>query len=362
MAATFLTETANEPGRLRELVSGIDALYLSGRTELSKAVVDELEGRRVDAMAEDASVPVVLGNEVFELAPRNFGKYRYRIEHLNGLVGVTTSEHLPALRVQPRAELLHALGPSLAIEWLTSRCEAVFGPVEWSVNRLDLFCDIQGWELEGNDRDRFVCRASRRDTHEEGADWTGFEFGRRGTGTVAARIYDKTAEIVTKGNDYWYEVWGDSRVPDMSVMRIEFELGRQGLKEFGVSSPEDAMAEASGIWAGVTEQWLTYRIRTGDETRSRWPLADEWLSVQSAQLRGTAIGLDRVRKAKSAGHLRLILPALIGYTARMAQLVEVETLDQALGALRTLVLEDEIRRGLQFQHRVERLRREAAFE
>jgi hypothetical protein len=211
---------------VRELASGIDALYLSGRAGISAAVLEELERRRDEALEARRPIAVSMGGEEFGVLPKPFGKYRYCLSHPNGLVGVTASEHLPALRVQPRAELLHGIGPAAAVDWFTSRCETAFGPVAWSVSRLDLFCDVQGWQLDGNERDRFECRAQRRDTHEETEELTGFEFGRRTTGTLAARIYDKTLQVATKGIDYWPAIWGPDFDPDCPVLRVEFEIGR----------------------------------------------------------------------------------------------------------------------------------------
>jgi hypothetical protein len=234
--------------------------------------------------------------------------------------------------------------------------------VAWSVSRLDLFCDVQGWQLDGNERDRFVCRAQRRDTHEENEELTGFEFGRRTTGTLAARIYDKTLQVATKGIDYWPAIWGPDFDPDCPVLRVEFEIGRQGLGEFGITTPSQALERAPGVWAAATEEWLTYRERTGDTTKSRWPVAAEWRTIQQAQLRGAALGLERVRAGRGAGRLRVIVPALVGYLARMAQLVGVENLDEALGALRALVLDDEQRRGVLFADRVAALHAAELFE
>ena len=170
---------------VRELCSGVDALYLSGRAELSPLLFEVLEEHRSDAEESDGPVALSLAGEEFWVEPRAFGKYRYRLTHPGGLVGVTASEHLPALRVQPRAEFIHGAGPEVALEFFAGVGEYLAGgPVSWSLSRLDLFCDVQGWDLEGDDRRRFVCRADRRDLHEHGDCFGGFEFGRRTTKTV----------------------------------------------------------------------------------------------------------------------------------------------------------------------------------
>lgn len=48
-----------------ELASGVDALYLSGRAELSSALFEVLAERKVAAQEADAAVPLVLAGEEF---------------------------------------------------------------------------------------------------------------------------------------------------------------------------------------------------------------------------------------------------------------------------------------------------------
>lgn len=95
---------------------------------------------------------------------------------------------------------------------------------------LDLYADWQGWDLVSENRHQFMGRASRRDTHEEDGTLTGFEFGRRKTATLAARIYDKTLQVHEKGLDWWPAVWGPAFDPANRIWRVEFEFGREGLR------------------------------------------------------------------------------------------------------------------------------------
>jgi hypothetical protein len=345
----------------RELVSGIDALYLSGKVPLRSEDISELARFREDAIESHEPVLVMLGGEEFGLRPGSLNRYRFRLSHQNGEIGITTSEHLPQLRIQPRAHFLHAIGPAAAVEWFTAKCEAAFGPVVWSVSRLDLFADVQGWSFEGNDRDRFKCRARSTTLREIAGDFSGFNLGMRDTGTVMARIYDKTAEIKAKGGDQWFDIWGPRLDRDQPVIRIEFEVGRQGLAEFEITTVEEALSRAGGLWAALTQEWLTYRDRTSDATQSRWPVSDFWLFVQRAELRGNAIGLHRTRARRGAGEIRLLIPAFVGYLAGIARHFDVDTLDEALGVARAVVHEDEARRDVLFEHRLEIVRNQARF-
>lgn len=346
---------------VREVCSGVDALYLSGRAEVPEVVLDTLESLRLAAEASGEHQELPLMGGTFFVAPRSFGKYRYRLEHSTGMVGVTASTHLPAVRVQPYAEFLHGVGPEAAVEFFGMVAEyLVGGPVSWSASRMDLFCDVQGWDLCGDDRSRFVARSERRDLHEHGAAFGGLEFGRRKTKTVCARIYDKTRQVGDKGLNWWPAVWGDRYDPSKPVLRVEVEIGRQGLTEYGVDTPLDALAAVGPLWAELTTSWLTYRTPTDDQTRSRWPVAAEWLTIQGASLSSDAIGAERVRALRRKGELRKIVPMLVGYAARVGALVGTEDTDSTLAAIGRLIHDDELRRRVPFEDRIADRAREDA--
>jgi len=302
-------------GEIRELASGIDALYLSGRAAVPSGLLDRLAEARVAAEMVSEAVPIELGGSEFAMAPFGWGKYRYRLLHDNGLVGVTRSERLPALRIQPRAEFLHGVGPDAAVDWFRQRFEDEVGPLRLSVSRVDLHADWQGWVPDWDDRERFVCRANALAMRGDCGDLTGWEFGRKGTKTISARIYDKTLEVEQKGNDYWLDIWGDAYEPELPVLRVEFEFGREGLREFRIDLPGEAIDASGALWVSATHEWLSYRSPTDDQTRSRWPVAPEWEQVQRARLADGAAGLDRIREGRRLGTLRTLGPSLVGYLA-----------------------------------------------
>jgi hypothetical protein len=296
-------------GEVRELAAGVDALYLSGRAALPSALAQRLESTRSLAEEVCAPLPFGFGGLEFVLAPHSWGHYRYLLLHDLGRIGLSTSTKVPPIRIQPKAELLHAVGPSSAVAGYCSVIEAELGVVQLSVSRLDLFVDVQNWELSAKDRIRFVYRATNCRTFEEGAHFTGFQFGSRVTKTFSARIYDKTADVKRHGTDWWFAIWGDSYVPGRPVHRVEFEIGRKGVTDFGLDGPGEVLVATGDLWRYATEDWLTFCVPTGDSTRSRWPVAPEWFQIQRASLRdATVAGLERVRSGRTAGSLRRVLP------------------------------------------------------
>lgn len=232
---------------------------------------------------------------------------------------------------------------------------AEFGRTTWLVSRLDLYLDVQGWDLAVADRERFVCRSQKVTTFEDGERLTGFVFG--SGKTLLARLYDKTAKIAGDGSDWWREVWGRRYVPGWPVWRVEFELRRKPLDELGIREPLEALEEASATWGYLTQQWLSHRTPTRDQTRSRWPVSSGWVDVQSAFEANVTVPAERIRSAARSGSLRLILPSVRGYVAKVGALRGERDLDGAVGSLREWLVWDELESGIPFDLRIAEKRR-----
>ena len=69
-----------------------------------------------------------------------------------------------------------------------------------------------------------------------------------------ARIYDKTEEVRKKGSDWWPEIWGEAFQPDKRVLRVEFQLRREAIRELGMSSPDEVLNGLPGVWAYLTDE------------------------------------------------------------------------------------------------------------
>jgi hypothetical protein len=336
---------------LVELASGVDAFYLSGVGSLPALLVEDLEKARSEARETGSDSSFHVGEQRFSVPGRGLLKYPYRLDHPRGVIALTTSTALPTVRVQPRASFLHAVGAEPAIQWFRETVESFVGCVEWKASRVDLFMDSQGWDLRSEDRSRFVCRAQKRVTYEDEDIWRTLMFGTRKSG-VLARIYDKSEESATKGTDWWPARWGESYVPDKRVVRVEFQVQRELLRQTSLDTPDDVMNRLPELWAYLTDRWLTYRSPTEDATRSRWPLSPEWRQVQAATLRGEAIGLDRVYAGETAGSVRRLLPALRGYLSSAGALLGATTLDETLHRVGRHLLLDEEESGIPFSARL----------
>lgn len=312
--------------RVAELTSGVDALYLSGRAALPADFLARLDALRHIADEEEGPVNIVLGGLDMQMQPRKWGLYRYCIDHPYARIGFTPTDKIPAVRVQPRAEFLHGAGVSAVVEWARRLLEAECGPVLLEVSRIDLFADFQGWNISGDDRHEFVSRADARNLFETAQEFNGLKIGKRESGTISARLYDKTIQSAKNGTAYWKELWGESYDPTLPVLRVEFELHREVLRQFGVSTPDEVLGASGSMWHYLTHEWLTHRVPTSDETKSRWPLSEQWQAVQRARIAGGAIGIDRAYGAKREGILANLMPSLVGQLANFGALTNSESL------------------------------------
>lgn len=347
-----------QPIQAVELVSGVDALYLSGRGVVPPELLADLELVKAEANANGQPVEADLGGYPVRVLGSAFGKYRYCVEHELARIGITPSESLPAIRVQPTSLAIHAAGPATTVLWVRNILDAAGIDATLTVARLDLHADWQGLWIDAEERSHFVTYSDRRALYEVSDELSGLNFGKRGA-AIYARIYDKTRELDGKGDDWWLDIWGERYDPEHPVLRVEFEFTRDGLREFEIDTPEDAFEQLGPLWAYATGHWLSLRVPTDDDTRSRWPLDPRWQAVQRASLAESSLPAVRIRAGENAGTLRKLMPQLVGYLTSAAVALGTDDLHATFDELVPHVRNYEARTGVSFPERVNQKRRSA---
>jgi hypothetical protein len=345
---------------LTELASGVDALYVSGHGTLSPSLLRVLPEHRARAEQQGEAVPIAFGDGGWVVDPRGWLRYRYSLRHEHGQLGISDKESLPPLRMQPLSEFMHGIGPEAALDWFEEQAAEAVQSVRLTAARLDVYADWQGWMPCADDLDDFVRRAAYSNTRASNGTWMGFDFGLRKSGTVMARLYDKARQVRDEGKDWWLDVWGDRYDPSSPVLRVEFELGRKGLQEYGIDAAQEALERSARLWTSITDKWLTHRVPTGDETRSRWPVSSTWRQVQRPSFAENSVGLDRIRRGKNAGSLRTMTPALVGYVAKAGALLGTTNLEDTLELLHEHIWTACDVRGVTFEERLREKVREVA--
>jgi hypothetical protein len=126
---------------------------------------------------------------------------------------------------------------------------------------------------------------------------------------MAARLYDKTLELVKSGKDWLKPLWiargwdGKAR-----VLRLEFEIKRDTLKGFGLAELDQVLRALAGLWSYCTTEWLRLTIPNADDaTRSRWPVHPLWQLLSGTDWDGDPAPLSRVFKLDRAPSVAWIL-------------------------------------------------------
>lgn len=340
-----------------ELYSGIDAFYFSGVGSVPSSVAEVLPGLRQQAEATRIPQLVEVGGQAFYVQPFGWRQYTYLLTHQFGRIGITESDRFPAYRVQPEAVALHGLGARQAVEWFQSVILSISPDTKFSASRVDLFCDLSGWAPGVEMRDRMINRSRYTSTYQDDDVLTGFTFGRRKTAGVMLRVYDKKREAVSRGHDYWFALWGDSYNLALPVWRVEFEVGRKALVQYGMNSTDDVFDRVGGVWAAISSNLYRLALPTGDNTRSRWPTDPVWEIIQHASLRSDAVPVERLVEAKRQGSLRRLEGPLTGVLSSVGALSGTSDIDETLDVAYDMVRSYESWSSRSFEERVEEKRR-----
>lgn len=299
------------------LASGIDTLYLSIDVKWTDSdFFSYLSTLKSKAEASEQSMPGLLADWPFLLQPYGRRGYAWLLEskEFNWRVGNWISpQSRPSVIIEIRSETLWHLGAQESIGRVLSLLNYashsnLSNPtiVSVKVSRADLCLDLilpeSIWSLEL--LPFIVCRAQNIRPHLKGCVLTGLSIG---AGKLSARLYDKPLEIKTKSHKEWmYDIWGQSEVPEKQrIIRVEFQIMREALKELGIDNQTDLFRLESNAWAYCTQKWLKFQDRPGTHhtQRNTFP----WWEVIQDNYKGAQKAYPLVRcKAVKANQTQLI--------------------------------------------------------
>ena len=131
---------------------------------------------------------------------------------------------------------------------------------------LDLLLPAGFWSLAL--LDNLVCRAKDVRPYLKSGTLTGIGIG---SGPLSARLYDKPLEIRTKSKKDWmFDIWKLPEVPEgFQVIRVEFEIHREVIKQLGIEGPEELFLLQRNAWSYCTQSWLKFQDRPGTHHTQR---------------------------------------------------------------------------------------------
>lgn len=263
-------ESTNRPGGNRH--GGEDTVDLGWqvqwRPEAWKLLSRRLQEGQEGARAGDNGDPIVeFGDRsmVMRAAGRAAGNTYYAfVGDSEGLqFAIMDREEpwgkTPNVRVHFGAVALMVLGLDEAYRRARCTIERAGGVIEAEVvSRIDPCVDLIDLAVaefvEAVIGGRCVRRARKAQYFEDRSRWTGVAVGMGGA--ISLRIYDKVAEC--EGTEKWTYLLAcrfEGEIPDV-VTRVEYQLRRRALKEFGIDTIEDWKQKRGEVLRYLIEDWF----------------------------------------------------------------------------------------------------------
>jgi len=263
------------------LLCGFDGIYLGYYGEVPGDVYNVLSERG----------EIAIQGMSFKVQWKRRGPYSVVLDSdsLNVALGNTAPTHYsPSVYVQVKSEFLWSAGMDEAHRQVLEAVNDLYNnaPHREQISRADMFADID-WPkpFYPGDIEKFRTRAKSKATFYDGQSVSGFVIGK---GKIMARIYNKTLELRRSGKEWLYELWGvDKEAP---VWRVEFQLRREALKEFGIETFDDLLNASQSLWQYCTSKWLS--------VRGKGPPARFWESVQAARFTPDSASLLLIKRER----------------------------------------------------------------
>jgi len=285
----------------RILASGIDTIDLAIDINWEKeSFFNYLESMKELAVFEDRECAIAIKDKRTEeslwtgvIKPFGTKGYEWNLNSVEFSLLIGNWYHpksKPSILARISSEFIWTEGPETAVNFLLNLLTHAGATIRSvKASRVDLCIDIpfptKRW-LMGLINNR-VTRACYAAPHFYNNNLTGISIGK---GKISARLYNKALEIEQKSKKYWmYEVWGIDTIPDkFKIIRIEYQLRREVIKDLGLDSIFSVLAHCDNLWAYCTKQWLKFQNNPGKHHTQRktfgwWKIVqDSFLGVQNA--------------------------------------------------------------------------------
>ena len=230
-------------------------------------------------------------------------RYHVRFPEYHCYISIAQSpSHSPNIYVSFTSEGIHwEYSEVKLIERVTQDIESLGGTViNHKISRCDLYADFRipgGLGLEFL-KSHMVGKAQHTSHFMKGDSLETFYVGEKSS-PLELRIYNKSVEIGKKGTEErWMLVWFTDNAQD--VWRIEFQIRRQVLKQFGINTIDDLRNQKADLWRYATVDWFSLRC-LDDANQARRTIHEFWVKVQSCvQSFGSEKGTKRIYEKKGA--------------------------------------------------------------
>lgn len=311
----------NSPCRI--LRCAVDSLYLSYQGELSNDMDDALDDRKKSAQSDEDEVQsiaqITIADRLYCVSAHGAGRFRYVISDDRFRIQISRGKKLPLAYVKISSEYL-TYNPIEKIEEELRIIVNSLGVVqeEAKVSRVDQCVDfVPTIPMDEFNVRQWVTRARKKAAYWTGDRFTGWAIG--SGGAIQSRTYDKVLEIVEESNKtYLFKIWELlGWMPGESVWREEFQVGNAALRQLGIATVPELLANQGGLWRYLTGDWLRLTELGNDSNKSRWATHSLWSEIQAAVwTRTPQLALERIRASNLPQDERII-PGGLGYISSL---------------------------------------------
>ena len=263
-------------------------------------------------------------------------RFHLQFEAYNLYIGKAARPGLsPNVYLSISAKTLWINSIEIALSWIAEDLKAIGGGSvqHIKVSRVDLCADF--W-IPGGLSYEFL--RSHKVTHNEKGelyldkdDVETYYVGHK-KAPIRLRTYNKGVEVKQEsGKKLWFlEIWQRESTED--IWRIEFQLRRPALKQFGINSLDDLKKKKAGVWLNLTSKWFSLRL-PDNEKAERKTIHPFWCAVQEC------FGADKEVK-RVCGSARTVAPEwylshIDGCLASFAALLGITNRNDALDELQS---------------------------
>ncbi|MCX5818775.1 MAG: plasmid replication initiation factor [Deltaproteobacteria bacterium] len=300
--ALHVTRHASNPpaGEFLHLLHGIDSLDLGLYVAWGsgwKRRLQTLDKKKQQARKPGGLLIPLPSGRICNFKPGGKGEnYRFHLqfEAYNLFIGKAARPgSSPNVYLSINAKTLWFNGIETALAWITEDLKVIGGgSIQCiKVSRVDLCADFL---VPGGLSYEFL--RSHKVTHSDSKKlWLGEDddvqtyYVGDEKSPIQLRIYNKGLEARQKGGlKLWFlDLWGRESTDD--IWRIEFQIRRTALKQFGINSLEDLKVKQAGVWEYLTTKWFSLRFPDNEKTERR-TIHPFWCAVQECFKRNAVDG------------------------------------------------------------------------
>ena len=188
------------------------------------------------------------------------------------------------------------------------------------ISRADLCCHTDQFQFTQDDIDRFRGKHRKETIRRCDKKVVGFELGER-TSPVFLRIYNKTKEVMEKGQKLWFfTVWGNEGADVSNVWNIEFELKRDFFKEIQVETVDQFFERLRDIWLYLTTDWIEF-VDFNNNHISRCSVNEKWVALSKTY--DTECSRGRIKRDRQTSiDSKNLIPQISGYMTKFGAMLK----------------------------------------